>query len=412
MLYKQNSCNNDNMSAAIGGYIVKRIFIIAIGILLSIILLLVGFGAFLNYKDENNIAKRMTNRVLHLHGARVQERELQNSFVKESLRLSVENMTDAVSRMEGTVAEVYVEPNQVVKKGQPLCRIISEDIDMRLAQADVNIAKAEALRIRYEHAYERYQRLVDMDAVSKEQYDDAVANYKSAIAEVKVLKLEKQQYEILKDRLTVTAPIDGEVLMLYKKPGSFLQAGASVALIGNFAKMSFKESVSEAELRRLIYDNSTWQLHFSKSDLSKIYSGQYGVENKGAAEAFNARITRIDPPMAVAAAMRTVEWEVDNESGILEPKRYQDVAFKSQERHKALSIPIEAFVGDDMDTVYVAEKGVLKQKLVEIGIVDQKYCEIVSGLEPGEVVIVSGKEGLKEGMNVEVNIEEDKANGQ
>ena len=389
----------------------KKTFIIAIGILITIVLVLVGFGAFLNYKDEHNIALRMANRVIHLRGAKAEVREVQNSFTRESLRLVAENMTDAVSRMEGTIAEVYVTPNQIVKKGQPICRIISEDIEMRLAQADVNIAKAEAIRIRYEHAYERYQRLVDMDAVSKEQYDDAVANYKSAIAEVKVLKLEKQQYEVLKDRLTVTAPIDGEVLMLYKKPGSFLQAGASVALIGDFKKLSFKEAVSDRDFQRLLENKHEWLLRFSKNDLEKIYAGKFGVENKGFSEEFTARIIKVDPPQAVAASLRSVEWEIDNYTGILEPKRYQNVVFQEPEKRRVLSVPLDAFTDDARNNVFVYENGILRSRVVESGIVNEHYCEIISGLQPGDVVIVSNKEGLGDGMKADVTLEEGEVDG-
>lgn len=384
----------------------KRIFMIAVGLLIAIILVLVGFGAFLNYRDENNIARRMSSRVLRLHGVKAEVRELSGRFVKESLRLSAENMTDAVSRMEGTIAEVYVAPNQLVKQGQPICRIVSEDIEMRLAQADVNIARAEAVRVRYENAYGRYRRLVDMDAVSKEQYDDVVANYKSATAEVEMLRIEKRQYEILKDRLTVTAPIDGEVLMLYKKAGGFLQAGASVALIGNFNKLNFKESVSDADFQRLGGYNNAWNVRFSKNDLDKIYSGKFGVENKGYTESFTARIKKIDPPLAAEASLRSVQWEIDNTAGLLEPKRYQNVMFEEQESRRVLAVPVAAFVNDERNSVFVHEQGVLKLRAVESGIMDGKYCEISGGLEPGDIVVVSGKEGLTDGTKAEVTLEE------
>lgn len=384
----------------------KKIFMTAVGLLIAIILVLVGFGAFLNYRDENNIARRMSSRVLRLHGVKAEVRELSGRFVKESLRLSAENMTDAVSRMEGTIAEVYVAPNQLVKQGQPICRIVSEDIEMRLAQADVNIARAEAVRVRYENAYGRYRRLVDIDAVSREQYDDVVANYKSATAEVEMLKIERQQYEILKDRLTVTAPIDGEVLMLYKKAGGFLQAGASVALIGNFNKLNFKESVSDKDFQRLGGYDKVWNMRFSKTDLDKIYSGKFGAENKGYTESFTARIKKIDPPLAAEASLRSVQWEIDNTAGLLEPKRYQNVMFEEQERRRVLAVPVAAFVSDERNSVFVYEQGVLKLRAVESGIMDGKYCEIAGGLEPGEIVVVSGKEGLTDGTKAEVTLEE------
>lgn len=392
-----------------GGIRLNKLFFIAVSVILCVAILLVGYGAFLNYESEQIINVQMANRVLRLDGSQVKERTILPVWERENLRLSAANMTDAISRLDGNIEEVYVNLNDTVKKGQPICRIVNEEIPLKIAQIDVNIAKAEAALVRYEHSYGRYERLVEAGAISQEQYDEALSNYKTASAEVKQLKMERQQYELQQDRLIITAPLDGEVLMLYKTPGSFITSGTSVALIGDFSSLQFTEVVNDADLIRLKPLNAPGELQFSKSDMDKIYATRYKEGNQGAGQKFMAQIVSVEPPPEIEAQMRTVQWKVDNRSGLLEPKRYQDVKiFASQER-KGLTIPKSALIENEDDMVYVwkADAKKLELRSITTGSTDGKYVEVFSGLAADEIVIVSGKEGLNETVTVEVEVRED-----
>lgn len=392
----------------------KKLFLIAVTVIMAAAIMLVGYGAFLNYKSEKVIDLRMANRVLRLDGVKAEERVLLPVWELDSMRLSAENMTDAISRLEGTIEEVFVRQNDHVSKGQAICRIANEDIPIKLAQIDVNIAKAEAVLIRYEHSYERYKRLIDYGAVSQEQYEEALTNYKAAAEEVKQLQLERRQYELQEERLVVTAPLEGEVLMLYKKQGSFLQAGTSVALIGDFSTLQFTEVVTDDELRRLEPLDVPGELAFSKRELDKIYATGYNEGNKGAQQRFLARIVSVEPPPEIEAAMRTIRWSVDNSSGLLEPKRYQDVKIFAIKERKNLAIPKSALLENRHDAVYVwhPSDGKLELRKIATGAADGNYVEVFAGLQPGEIVIVSGKEGLSKGMKAEVNVKGGAADGQ
>lgn len=385
----------------------KKMFFIAIGVVIVFLCLLVGYGAFLNYKSEKVIDIQMANRILKLEGAKVRQRMLLPVWERESLRLSAEKMTDAISRLEGTVEEVFVAVNDSVIKGQPICRITNEDIPIKLAQIDVSIAKAEASLVRYEHSYERYNSLLSYGAVSKEQYDEALANYKAAQSEVEQLKLERRQYEIQQDRLIVTAPLSGEVLMLYKKPGSFLPAGASVALIGDFSTLQFTDVVTDEDMERLGPIDIPGELQFSENDMEKIYATGYKAGNMGQNQTFKVWVTSVDPPESVPAAMRRVSWSIDNSSGLLEPKRYQNVKIRAIRERRGLTIPKTALLDGDRVYVWKQSDGALELRQIQTGGTDGKYVEVMDGLQEGEVVIVSGKEGLSVGLKVEVDIREE-----
>ncbi len=383
----------------------KKIFFIAVAAVIAMMLLLVGYGTFLNYTDEGNIAARLSNRTIKLVGAKAETRVLRGGFTRKDVRMEAENMTDAVSRLEGTVEKIYVQPNSKVVKGQPICHIVNEDIDMKIVQADVNIAKAQTVAARYANSLSRYKRLIGSGAVSMEQYEDIETQYKSALAELETLRLEKQQYEILRDRLTVTAPLDGEVLMLYKKEGAFLQAGTSVALIGNFSRLRFTETISDDDFQSLLPIGKEWELSVEQGDMEKIYSGSYGGSNRGYEQTFGAHIVKVEPPVGQAASLRSISWEVNNSSGLLEPKRYQQVRFQEIVERKVLAVPAKA-VDAKRSSVFVWNAdGKLEERKVIFGASDGSFIEVQSGIEPDEIVVISGREGLENGMKAEVSIE-------
>lgn len=382
----------------------RKIFYIALAVIISLTLLLVGYGITLNYTDEENIAVRLSDNVVRLEGARAERRALRSDFTKSDVRMEAENMTDAISRLEGTVEEIYVRQNERVRRGQPVCRIANEDVAMQLAETDVRIAQAETIAARYANSLARYQRLIGTGAVSLEQYEDVETQHKSAVAELKALHLKKEQYQLMQDRLNVRAPLEGEVLMLYKKQGAFLQAGTSVALIGNFQKLSFMESISDDEFQRLLPLGREWELTFAQKDMEKIYNGSYSDSNRGYEQTFKAHIINVEPPLAQAVALRKVQWEVDNSSGLLEPKRYQQVRFREAAGREVLAVPAAAVDGKQGSLFVWRKDGVLEERKVALGASDGSYTELLSGVEPGEIVIVSGRQGLKSGMKATVTI--------
>ncbi|MBQ9486457.1 MAG: hypothetical protein IJU91_01455, partial [Selenomonadaceae bacterium] len=91
----------------------------------------------------------------------------------------------------------------------------------------------------------------------------------------------------------------------------------------------------------------------------------------------------------------------------LEPGFYNDVTVIIKMPKRCLSVPVDAMVDDKWRSLFVVKDGVLKRKIVETGIDDGKYIEIVSGIDDGEIVVISETEGLQEGTAIEVNLVEE-----
>lgn len=380
-----------------------------ISVIVGLAMLLVVYGFYLNYSSEKNIAQQISNSRTRLEGIRVHSDVISASWEMPTLRLEAENMTDVISRNSGTLEEVYVKQNQKVVKGQPLARVLGEDLDVKIKQLEADIARAVTARNRHALSLERYEKLLGSGAISLEKYDDIKAQYEGSVSEVKAMELQKEQYELMRERLIIKAPMDGIVVMLYKKPGAFISEGMPVAMVGDFSHLIFKEDMEDRRAESLLPLEQNWELKFSAEDLKRVFESKYNKENKGSDESFTAKVVEIDPPMAVNAGMRTITWSVDNSSGMLEPKRYQRTKFQATSKHSGKLIPSSALDKQTQSSVLVwnGEKKLERRKVV-VGARVKNDIEIVDGLNENEVVIISDQLGLKEGQSVDVVVKESK----
>ena len=103
--------------------------------------------------------------------------------------------------------------------------------------------------------------------------------------------------------------------------------------------------------------------------------------------------------------MRSVLWQVDNTSGLLEPQTYGDASFQFLQGHRCLTVPLTALT-DSKDSVFVVQSdGAIKRRAVKTGSDDGEWIEIISGLEVGEIVVTGDIDGLADDMFVSVTLD-------
>ena len=106
--------------------------------------------------------------------------------------------------------------------------------------------------------------------------------------------------------------------------------------------------------------------------------------------------------------MRRIVFNVYNDAGVLEARSYEDMVLTAEKPRYVLAVPLDALDNNnDTGNVYVINSNnELEERHVVVGAVGEKYAEILSGLEIGDIVVVSGIDGLKNGQKVEANMEE------
>ena len=385
----------------------KKLYMVGLVMILIFAVAMIAYGTWLNKSGENQIVERMENRTIPLQGAKIQTRELHPKLFLETVNLYSEEMADAVALIDGRIEEIFVSKNSNVRRGDIIFRIVNEEIPLKIQQAESSIAKAQAQLANAKNNYARYTRLMERDATSKEKFDEAEATYFASEAALKEAQTIKEQLLMQSARQDVIAPIDGEILILYKQQGSYVTAGTPIALVGNFSKLYFSMPVDDKHAQRF-YIGDKAELSFTNSQIMrKAYDTEYAAGNRGDAQVFDVFVKEIMPPLNEPASLRKVVLEIDNHVGLLEQQAYSGVILQSARAWKVLTVPLAAMTDSNRDSVFVVTaENTFERRKVKTASDDGNFVEIVSGLSEGETVITSATEGLETGMKVTVTLTE------
>ena len=382
----------------------KKFYIVGLVVILIMAVGMIAYGTYLNESGENQIKKRMEERTIPLQGEKVKYRDLNPLFTLDTINLSSDEMADAVALIDGRIENTFVKKNSYVRRGEVLFELVNEDIPIKIKQAESSIAKAEAQVLQSKNSFDRYSRLKDKNATSMEKYDEAKLNFEAAQANLREAQAVKEQLLVQDSRQDVIAPIDGEILIMYKQIGSYVTAGTPIALVGNFERLTFSLPVEDTDARRLRIGEQ-FELNFTNSKgFRKAYDTEYGAGNLGNNQVFTVHVKEIMPDLSQMAAMRKVVFEIDNRVGILEQQAYSDVELIRSAAHKALTIPLAALSDNRQYVFVVTPENTIARRKVSTGANDGTHIEILTGLSEGETVITSATKGLEDGVKVTVTL--------
>ena len=386
----------------------KKLYFVGLTLILLAAISIIAYGAYLNESGEKQITRRMESRTIPLRGEKIKFRNIKPIFSLETINLSSDEMADAVALIDGRIENAFVKKNSDVRRGEVLFELVNEDIPIKIQQADSSIAKAQAQVLRAQNSFKRYERLRDKNATSLEKYDEAKMNYEAAEASLREAQAVKDQLLVQDSRQEVIAPIDGEVLILYKQIGAYVQAGTPIALVGNFDRLNFSLPVEDSIAQRISIGEN-FELNFKNSaSFRKAYDTEYGAGNLGNKQIFSVHVKEIMPDLSHAAEMRKIVFEIDNHVGILEQQAYGDVELTRMSPQRVLAVPLTA-MSDNRQYVFVeTADNKLERRKISVGADDGKYAEVLSGLREGETVITSATKGLTEETKVTVTLSEDK----
>lgn len=119
-------------------------------------------------------------------------------------------------------------------------------------------------------------------------------------------------------------------------------------------------------------------------------------------ETFQGRIVRLGAELDPDSRTLDVEAEIANPDGRLRPGMLARMEVPRRTLQGALLVPLEALVdlGEER-ALFVVEDGVARRRIVELGPVLGERVVVLSGLAPGEAVIVEGEQRVAEGQPVE-----------
>ena len=320
--------------------------------------------------------------------------------------LSPKFSADVKSEYAGIVTEVYVTEWLRVKKGTPLAKIDTREIEtvLQKAKAAVEMAKANLLQAevagnRAEREYNRLIKLKEFGLVTQQNLDDgltekeaAAARIASARAQLKASEEDLQQTQTRLSKTIIYSPIEGAV--------SFrgVNVGDLVGEMGS-PKIMFK-----------IIDTRILDLTVA------VPSGEMGIIHVGqpltfstdaiSGNTFTGKVMFINPVVNEADRSVKVVAEVENRSEQLKGGLFVKGRILTGKRAGILQAPRASLLTWDVagkkGDLFVVDGGIAKRRTVQTGSVMGDFVEIRSGLALDEQVVTRGGFNLKDGDLVNI----------
>ncbi len=311
-------------------------------------------------------------------------------------RLEASRVAEVRARAAGILLKRVFREGSDVKAGQPLFRIDPAPYEATLRSAEASLARAEANAAQAKALAERYKPLVEANAVSKQDYANAVASQKAAEADVQASRASVTTARISVGYATVTAPISGRIGRALVTEGALVGQGEAtpLATIQQIDPLYVNFTQSATEVMRMRRAMAQGQLQrASGPDAAEVRV----VLEDGTEFAQRGRLLFSDLTVDPTTGQITLRAEVPNPKGELLPGMYVRVKTEQAQVDKAISVPQQAVTRTEQgDTVtIVGADGKLSKRNVKITAGQNNRWIVTDGLKEGEQVMVDGFQKLQ-----------------
>ena len=145
-------------------------------------------------------------------------------------RTSAYRIAEVRARVSGIVLKRLFTEGRDVKEGQPLYLIDPSPYQAALDSAKASLARSEASATSARLQEERYKQLLAQNAISQQDFDNALATHRAAQADVAASTATVQTAEINLGYTNVTSPITGRIGLSSVTEGAYVQAGSATLL--------------------------------------------------------------------------------------------------------------------------------------------------------------------------------------
>jgi RND family efflux transporter MFP subunit len=324
--------------------------------------------------------------------------------------LAAYNQATLSMKVPGRLRDIEVDLGSYVRKGQRIAQVDPQDYQLRLQQAEAALAQARArlglpvngnddrvdpeqtgavrqARAVMEEARVnrgRSESLLSQGLISASQFDSIDANYKvvfsryqDSLEEIRnreaLLAQRRSELALARQQLadtTIYAPFDGAIQQRQSSIGEYLAAGTPVAILVQMDPLRLRAEVPERYA-------------------SRIKNGQnVRVTVEGDSNTYVGQIVRLSPAISEQDRMLLVEAEVAN-NGRLRPGSFVRANIITDPRGTAMTVPPSAIVTfAGIEKVLQVREGKILERPVTTGQKSSEWVEIVSGVAPGEKVVL------------------------
>jgi membrane fusion protein (multidrug efflux system) len=345
-----------------------RLRVLKIGVLI----LFLSFTFSCNNKKQDTTSARNTRSSgpIVADGFIVQPHEVSDNIEVPGSLLPFEE-TQIRSEVSGRIIQLNVQEGTVIKVGTLMVKLFDQDLRAQLRKLEVQ------LKIK-EKTADRNRELLSINGISQQEFDLSTLDVDNLKADIETIKIAIAKTEI-------RAPYTGSVGLRNVSLGSYLSPTDVIATIRQIEKLKLEFSVPEKYAK----------------DIVKGYTVKFKVDGgKGYHQG-----TVIATENRVDASTRTLRIRavVDESHPELVPGVFARINLQLGKDANALMVPSQAIIPQARNKqVILLQKDCVKFVIVETGIRDSAYVQVISGLKQGDTVITSGLMSIRPNSKVKV----------
>ena len=333
---------------------------------------------------------------------------------------------DVMAKEAGYIRHILVDIGDHVKAGQLICVLEIPELqdDLQRAKADVQTANAEQSAAEQDRkralaaeeiAHLSYTRILDVskkepglvplqevdvahsrDLEAEAQVASAGQNVQASISRLQAATAALEHETALVEYTRIVSPLNGVITQRYASDGAMIQAGTS----SNTQVMPVVH-VADDDILRLM-------LPVPEAYVGTVHDGEpVTVTVTALGRAFQGKVTRFADRVQASTRTMTAEVDLKNAKLNLIPGMYAQVQLSLADVPNAIAIPIGALdsTGSANKVYTVDAAGVVHVRTITTGIQSPQFIQVMSGIEPGETVILGSHSGLQDGSRVQPHFE-------
>jgi len=344
-----------------------------------LVLLLAAFVGYRFNKNKANKASFGAGRgsggpaiILTVNGIITKAENFSNSL---SIAGTIEanEQVDIRSEISGLVTTIQFNEGSNVSKGKVLLKINDLELQAQLSQALTRQKLAQ------ETEY-RAGKLLEKEAISKEEYDVALSEFRSLQSQTQLIRAQLS-------KTLIRAPFSGKIGLRTISAGEYITPSSNIARLVSTDPVKILFSIPEKYAGTIKLNT---KISFTVAGTNSTYTGS---------------VYAIEPGIDMSTRTLQLKAKSSNSKGDLLPGSFAKIELPLNNINDAILIPTESIIPVlQGKKVYISSNGKAKEVMVETGTRTEKSVLIVSGLRIGDTVLTTGIMSLKNELPVKVKV--------
>ncbi|MEZ5986012.1 MAG: efflux RND transporter periplasmic adaptor subunit [Hyphomonas sp.] len=305
-------------------------------------------------------------------------------------------------QVTGIISERLFKEGDVVKKGQALYQIDAAEYAAAVRSAEAALARAEATADVARETAARFERLAGINAVSQQEYDQAVATASQAEADIGIQKAALDRARIDLARTKISSPIDGRIGRSSFTQGALVTQNQAdpLARVLQTDPIYIDLTVSSARLLN-------WRQQIAEGEIATTDQNTVPVDillADGTPYPLAGDLEFSEVNVEESAGTVAVRVVVPNPEDLILPGMFVRAKFTAGYYENVATLPqsvVTRTPTGEASVMVVEQDGTVRQRRITVEQNSDNTWTVLTGLNAGEQVATANLQSIRDGMKVE-----------